>query len=198
MERCPSPTDPATFTSKEVAAIFRDLTVSMLQDLDKRGLIRPTYYSSSSASSGLMTRDERDRLNDAGGTTSSPSAPHRLYTYGDLLWIRIFLRVKVLFKRAAVPNAARRAAEAVSRIRERTGDRCPPSWRLVLFGSDVFLLTDDDRVESLTQPGQLGFVQWFETIDAEIKGRISALVAHKKIRDVRGDRDIADELVAVS
>jgi hypothetical protein len=181
MVREPAQTTPATFTSQEVSAIFHSaLTPSTLQSLDKRELVRPTFYYDSAADGGLISREERDiRVSSAG---LSQADPHRRYTYTDLVWIRLFLRVKGEFATAAVPNPTRRAAEAIQRLRAKAGDTCPPGWRLVIFGKDLYLVTDDFRAESFAQPGQLGLVQFFETAHAEVRGRVTALAEHRKIR----------------
>ena len=192
MVREPAQTRPPTFTSLEVSLIFRNsVTTSSLQHLDKSGLLRPSYYYDSVAPGGLITASERDsRVAVAGHGRGDP---HRRYTYQDLVWIRLFLKVKVRLISAGVPNAGRRAAQGVSAIRSRAGGECPPAWRLVVLGKELYLVRDD-MVESLTRPGQLGLVELFESVEAEIRGRVTALAAHKKIRDFdfEGQKSQAD------
>jgi hypothetical protein len=181
MQRQPAATDPPTYTSQEVSAVFHGLlTPSALQSLDRRDLLRPSYYYDPNASGGLIPREERDRrVLEAG---SSQADPHRRYTYIDVVWIRLFLRVKGEFGKAAVPNPTRRASEVITALRSRAGDTCPPAWRLVIFGRELYLVTDDMTAESFGHPGQLGLVQFFETVHAEVRGRVTALAEHKKIR----------------
>jgi hypothetical protein len=181
MRREPAQTIPPTFTSLEVSAIFHGgLTVSSLQDLDRRGLLRPTFYYDSEAPGGLITQSERDSRLAAAG--SGEADPHRRYTYTDIVWMRLFLRVKTAFLSAKVANATRRAAEVIVSIRSRAGGACPPAWRLVIFGKELYLVKDDMTAESFARPGQLGLVQLFETVHAEVRGRVTALAEHKKIR----------------
>lgn len=181
MQREPAATDPPTYTSLEVSAVFHGvLTPSALQSLDRRDLLRPSFYYDSNAPGGLIPREERDRRLLQSG--SSQADPHRRYTYTDLVWIRLFLRVKAEFAKADVPNPTRRAAEVIAALRLRAGDACPPAWRLVIFGRELYLVTDDMTAESFGHPGQLGLVQFFETVHAEVRGRVTALAEHKKIR----------------
>src|SRR5687768_10525249 len=136
MQREPAATDPPTYTSQEVSAVFHGvLTPSALQSLDKRNLLRPSFYHDPKALGGVITKQERDhRVNEVG---SSEANPHRRYTYTDLVWIRLFLRVKAEFAKAAVPNPTRRAAEIIAALRDRAGETCPPAWRLVIFGREL-------------------------------------------------------------
>lgn len=186
MQREPAATDPPTYTSQEVSAVFHGvLTPSALQSLDKRNLLRPSFYHDPKAQGGVITKEVRDRrVNEVG---SSQADPHRRYTYTDLVWIRLFLRVKVEFAKAAVPNPTRRAAEVIAALRSRAGETCPPAWRLVIFGRELYLVTDDMSAESFAHPGQLGLVQFFETVHAEVRGRVTALAEHKKIRALEFD-----------
>jgi hypothetical protein len=185
MQRKPAATNPPTYTSQEVSAVFHGvLTPSALQSLDKRKLLRPSFYHDPKAPGGLISREERDRrIGEAG---SSEADPHRRYTYTDLVWTRIFLRVKGEFAKAGVPNPTRRASEIIAALRSRAGDTCPPAWRLVIFGGELYLVTDMSA-ESFAHPGQLGLVQFFETVHAEVMGRVTALAEHKKIRDLELD-----------
>ena len=186
MQREPAATNPPTYTSQEVSAVFRGvLTPSALQSLDKRNLLRPSFYYDPKAPGGLIPKEERDRrVREAG---SSEADPHRRYTYTDLVWIRLFLRVKGEFGKAGVPNPTRRASEVIAALRSRAGDTCPPAWRLVIFGRELYLVTDDMSAESFAHPGQLGLVQFFETVHAEVMGRVTALSEHKKIRALKVD-----------
>jgi hypothetical protein len=70
-------------------------------------------------------------------------------------------------------------------LKERTppGQGCPPPWRLLFLGKDVYLLEDAATVP-LTG-GQLALTQLFtDNVIAEVKGRIDALVALKEIRAI--------------
>jgi hypothetical protein len=179
--RRPPQTTPVTYTSWEVAAIFQNaVTPASLQSLDIRGHLRPSFYFDSTGDGALIPAGERDlRVQERGRGRGDPG---RRYTYLDLVWLRLFIYLKEGFIRAQVPKAVQRAGEILNVVRAQSPDNCPPSWRLSFVGKNVYLLRDDLTAECLND-GQLAMTQLLiENAMAEVRGRVEALAAHRKIR----------------
>lgn len=189
--RKPASTDPPTFTSLEVSQIFRDaITQQDLYQLDGISLLRPTYYFDSKAPGKVITPKERDaRITKRGPNRGSP---RRRYTYSDLLWISIFIYVKETMLLKSVKNATRRAGEVLAELRKLTNGNCPPASRLLFHGKkDVYFLRDNDIAECLTRPGQPAMAQLLtDKIFADLRGRVTVLAAHGKIRRLDLDREV--------
>lgn len=178
MERAPAQTSPPTFTSHEVSAIFHGaVTPSSLQHLDRTGLLRPSFYFDALHPGNLMPQKERN-------SASKTKVLRRRYSYTDLVWIRLFVSIRDAFSKSGTANCGRQAARAIAAIRASSNETCPPSWRIVLLGRELYLIRDDAIAECLTKPGQMGFVELLETVEAEVRGRVTALSAHRKIREL--------------
>jgi hypothetical protein len=175
-------TSPQTLTVQEVAtAFFNAVTAEQLRYLDRNDYIRPTYYHALGRPGGLITREERDLLIQSRGPQKGD--PHRLYNYEDLVWIRLFIYVRDNLRDAGAARAFQRAGVILRDLRRLTPQGCPPPWRLVFFGEDVYLV-EEAAVRSLTN-GQLVMKQLLtDNIEAEVKGRIDALVALNEIRPI--------------
>jgi hypothetical protein len=183
--RRPPATQPPTFTSWEVAAVFQKaVTASILQNLDIRGHLRPSFYFDLT-NGVLVTTEQRDQLIRERG--AGRGDPGRRYTYLDLVWLRLFIYLKQGFLRAGVPKAVQCAGQILQRIRTQSPDNCPPSWRLIFVGRNVYLLRDELTAECLSD-GQLAMSQLLiENAMAEVRGRVEALAAHHKIRSTEPD-----------
>jgi hypothetical protein len=175
-------TSPPTLTSEEVSEVFlRAITPSSLQYLDEQQYLRPSFYFSAQQPGRVIPRAERDLLRKT--RSRSRGDHHRRFTYEDLVWIRLLIYVKDGLKKAGVPWPLKKAGDIVRRLKVKTPDGCPSSSRLVFFGQDVYLL-EESTAESLTD-GQLGLTQVLtDSVEAEVKGRIDALVALQRIRPI--------------
>lgn len=175
-------TSPPTLTSEEVAEVFlRAITPSNLQYLDEQQYLRPSFYFSAERPGRVIPREERDLLLQ--NRPRSRGDHHRRFTYEDLVWIRLLIYVKDGFKNAAVAWPLKKAGDIVRRLKVKKPEGCPPSSRLVFFGHDVYLL-EESTAESLTD-GQLVLTQVLtDSVEAEVKGRIDALVALQRIRPI--------------
>jgi hypothetical protein len=154
----------------------------LLERLDKKGVIRPSYYY---AGTSLITPEQRDAIILSGKV--SRGNPERRYTYHDLVWIRLFIYVKDHYQRTEIPNAGRRSGEIIQRIQRVTGRTCPPTTRLLFVGErDTYLLLDDRGVaEHLSADRQLAMRTLLtDTVFAEIRGRIAVLEATDEIRSL--------------
>jgi hypothetical protein len=175
-------TSPPTLTSEEVAEVFlRAISPSNLQYLDEQQYLRPSFYFSSESSGRVVTREERDLLIKNRQRTRGDH--HRRFTYEDLVWIRLLIYVKDGLKNAGVAWPLKKAGDIVRRLKVKAPEGCPPSARLIFFGQDVYLLEESTAV-SLTD-GQLVLTQVLtDSVQAEVRGRIEALIAMQRIRPI--------------
>lgn len=187
MKRLPPDTVPPTYTAGEVALILKKkVTEVQLERWDKSRLFRPSYYW---ADGHLIPPEERDRRVEA--QPYYRGNPRRRYTYHDLVWLRLLVYVKDHYGRVGVPSAGRRSATVVARIRQITGDQCPPAARLFFVGrGDAYLLHDRGIAEHLSDDRQLAMrILLTDTVFAEVEGRIAVLEAMKDIRSIRATGD---------
>jgi hypothetical protein len=175
-------TSPPTLTSREVAEVFLGaLTSSNLQYLDEQQYLRPTYYFDKTRPGGVISAPERDLHLENVGTSRGNA--RRRFTYGDLVWIQLLVYVRDRLETAKAARPLQKAGDIVRRLKVKTPEGCPPPSRLVFFGQDVYLL-EESTVVSLTD-GQLGLTLILtDTVEAEVKGRIDALVALERIRPI--------------
>jgi hypothetical protein len=175
-------TSPPTLTSEEVAEVFLGaITPSNLQYLDEQQYLRPSFYFSAESLGQVITREERDLALESRQRTRGDH--RRRFTYDDLVWIRLLIYVKDGLKSAGVAWPLKKAGDIVHRLKVKAPEGCPPSSRLVFFGQDVYLLEESTAV-SLTD-GQLVLTQVLtDNVQAEVKGRIDALVALQRIRPI--------------
>jgi hypothetical protein len=175
-------TSPPTLTSREVSAVFFDaISPNTLQYLDERQYVRPSFYYAADRPGSLLRREDRDLLVQSRGKQRGD--PRRRFSYDDLVWIRLFVYVSDYLKQAKATRPLQRAGEILRLLKTRTPEGCPPAWRLVFFGKDVYLLEEATAV-SLTD-GQLALTQLLtDNVEAEVKGRIEALVALQRIRPI--------------
>lgn len=176
-------TTPQTLTSTEVSAVFfNSIKPQTLQYLDERGYLRPSFYFKSGHPGNLISQQERDLLAQSHGGKNRGD-PHRRFTYEDLVWIRLFVYVKDRLEAAKATKAQQTAGGILRVLRERTPHGCPPAGRLIFFGRQVYLLEDSTVVSLLD--GQLALTQVLtDSVIAEVKGRIEALVSLDRIRPI--------------
>jgi DNA-binding transcriptional MerR regulator len=179
MARRAAETTPPTLASSEVAEVFfGDLSAQNLQYLDEQGYLRPSYYL---AGQQLVDREARDAALDPKNRTHGDA--RRRYSYEDLVWIRLLIYLRDGLKSARATRPLQRAGAIVRRLRG-TEAGCPQSARLLFFGADVYLL-EGDAVISLTD-GQIALRQVVtDHVEAEVRGRIDALVAIQRIRPIQ-------------
>lgn len=127
-----------------------EVTVQLLARWDATEAFRPSFYEDLGEDGGLIARDLRDLRG-----RKNRGDPHRRYTFEDLLWLRIFVRVRARLKGRCVPNATTRASSAIAEIKREAGSRRPDALRLLFLDADAYLELEDGRVICVTRPGQL-------------------------------------------
>ena len=181
---------PRTYSANDVSKILKGrVTLSTLQRWDEQEFFRPSLYAVGEGR--LIDRAERDtRLGEVGKTRG---APHRRYTYLDLVWMRLFLYVMDALSARKVSNAGRKAANIIANLRG-TGETPPPhSSRLLFVDEDVFLLNGGTVARCLTASKQLPLTQIFtDQVAAEVGGRIQALVEHRSIESSADENALAE------
>ena len=180
-----------TYSSSKLCDLLGGgLTPQVLQGLDRRDVLRPSYYARRGADTSLITQEERDTLVSSGGTTGDPE---RRYTYQDRVWTELLISIEGLL---SVARARAIAAGVVKELRSRA-TKVPPAARLVFcHGRDVYLLLDDERAECLTRPGEVAMARLLiDRLDANVLYRTTVV---SRLDSRESDRSIQPLGLALS
>jgi len=142
-----------------------EVSVQVLAQLDARRLFRPSFYEDLDADSGLISVAVRDAR-----ASRKRGDPHRRYTFEDLLWLRIFVSIHCELKGHRVKGAAKRTAKAIDTLKQHLSGNLPQDARVVVVGSEVYLVSPRGEVFCATNPGQ---------------GILREVVVHTLITDTR-------------
>ena len=188
-----SATEPPTFTAGQVVRILHGKVRNQtLLKWDRAGIFRPTFYFDISATGCVISADVRDKR--ASGRTSWRGAPPRLYTFTDLLYLRLLVEVSDKLEQHSVRNPTRRAAEIIAALRKRFPETAPSSSRMLVIGRELYLLGDAGP-ECLTGTQQPLIGLFTDEVAAELRGRIDLLTARNELKHVE-DNDTATAATA--
>lgn len=173
----------AYFTSRQVCRILGGgVTQARLQHWDKYGLFRPSFYRD--RQTGRLIPASAHSVQPGSGNRRNPA---RLYTYEDLLWLRLYLNIIDRLRTAeGLKRPYAPAANLLRRLRELFGPTCPSAKRLLFHAGHVYLLGGEHGLsECLVHPGELAWASFISTeaLHAEIAGRVEVL------REVEGRRE---------
>jgi hypothetical protein len=185
-------THPSTYTVGDVVRILHGrIKDQALIDWDDEQIFRPTYYLDWDSPGGVILASVRDaRMQSAAGRKKGPP---RLYTFTDLVYLKLLIEVSERLRLGGATHARRRAGRIVSQIRDRSPLAAPHSSRVLVIGDDAYLL-DEGKAECLTESKQLPLAGLFtDHVAAELRGCIDLLKARNELGHTE---PIASEAIA--
>lgn len=175
-------TSPPTFTAGQVVRILLGKVKNpTLIKWDNNGTFRPSFYFDETVAGCVITPEMRDAK--VAASSRKRGAPPRLFTFTDLVYLRLLVEVSAMLGTHKVPNPSRRASEIVAVLRKRFPETAPSSSRLLVVGQDMYLL-GERGAECLTGT-QLPLIGLFtDDVAAELRGRIEVLSTRKDFSNV--------------